>query len=729
MSAGGVAPSPSAAPPSAAPAAPAAPSLAARLRDVRVGARRDLEVTRHRFRGEIAYVLRDPLTMAHHRVGLREYAILVELDESRPLGDLFAELVRTDRLRADGEEGFYRFVYSLHRLGFLALPLNDEQALYRRAEQERAARRQRALRSAFLSVQIPLWNPDRFLQRTLPWVRPLFSRVGAALWAAVVLLGGWVIAANFREFSEPIVDLLDGRNLPALWTTLIVLKVAHEFGHAYACRHFGGHVPQMGLNLILFTPTAYVDATASWSFTDRWQRIVVCLGGMIVELFFAAIAAFVWAVTPPGPLHSVAHGVVVMASLMTLAFNLNPFLKYDGYHALCDLLELPNLRARAEEYALAWLRKVLLGTPIERPPAERRLRWFFLAFAAGCVVAQVGLVAGMCLAIARQYYVVGVVLGVGYLVSRCFGLVRTVVGGMLRSASSALARRRAIAAGVLLLGVVPLAVMAVPLPPCIAVAGVAGRLVEAEVCATADGILDELPIAAGARIEAGTTVACLLDPSAETAIAEARARVEQAQLLVRAAPAEEVSARQEAEERLAQANDALRHASERAAARTVRAPIGGQLVRIAPPTDRGRFLHRGDPLGLVVDGSTCVRALLSEEEWARCQPRPGDRAEFRATVGPRTLWPGVVERVASVSTREFPARFAALADVNGGDIAMNPVTGAAGQPLFEVIVRLEAATLPVGSSGVLRLAAPTARVGGEAWRRLVRFGQRLRDQE
>ena len=40
------------------------------------------------------------------------------------------------------------------------------------------------------------------------------------------------------------------RNLPLIWLTLMVLKLIHEFGHACACKVFGGDVPEMGAYLI-----------------------------------------------------------------------------------------------------------------------------------------------------------------------------------------------------------------------------------------------------------------------------------------------------------------------------------------------------------------------------------------------------------------------------------------------------------------------------------------------
>ena len=66
---------------------------------------------------------------------------------------------------------------------------------------------------------------------------------------------------------------------------------------------------------MIFTPVPYVDVTSSWSFRSRWQRVLVGLGGMMVELFIAAIAVFVWSRTGPGTVHSIAYNLIFVAGV------------------------------------------------------------------------------------------------------------------------------------------------------------------------------------------------------------------------------------------------------------------------------------------------------------------------------------------------------------------------------------------------------------------------------
>jgi putative peptide zinc metalloprotease protein len=219
-------------------------SLAAQLGRVYVGLREDLEVTRHVFRGEPAYVVRDPITFTSQRLERRDYDVYVSIDSGRPLGEIFRELMDRGKLAVEDEERFFQFVVTLHRLGFLRLPVNDDRLLYRRhVARKDAAGRGRIMNLLFLRV--PLWIPDAFLSRTVRFTWFLFTPWFLFLWLGWVGAALYVVFANWHDLNEPVSGVLAAANLPLLWVTLVVLKILHEFGHAYACKHYGGHVPEM----------------------------------------------------------------------------------------------------------------------------------------------------------------------------------------------------------------------------------------------------------------------------------------------------------------------------------------------------------------------------------------------------------------------------------------------------------------------------------------------------
>ena len=322
--------------------------IAQRLGRSQVGLRPELEVSRHVFRGRVSYVVRDPITFESHRFSQHDYEIVTALHAEHPLAEVFARLVDEEKLEANEEDAFYRFVISLHRLGFLNLPIPDGKRLYERYLANEQQRRMKRWMAMFF-YQLPLVNPDHFLDRTVRWVRPLFSPMALFLWCGLIASAIFVAVRRFDEISASVGDTFAAQNLPALWLTIIVLKFFHEFGHAYATKAFGGHVPEMGAYLIVFTPCAYVDASAAWGFSKKWHRMFVGLAGMYFELAIAAVALLAWAATGPGMMQALLFNVVMLASVVTVGFNINPLMRFDGYYVLSDYLEFPNLRQRAPD--------------------------------------------------------------------------------------------------------------------------------------------------------------------------------------------------------------------------------------------------------------------------------------------------------------------------------------------------------------------------------------------
>ena len=159
--------------------------------------------------------------------------------------------------------------------------------------------------------------------------------------------------------------LLAPSNLVYLYLCLIVLKVFHELGHAAMTKRFGGEVHVMGVMFLVFTPLPYMDASASWAFRNKWHRILVGSAGMIVELFFASIAAWFWVYSGEGAVKSIAFNVMMIGSISSLFFNGNPLTRLDSYYILSDWLEIPNLGERAKKQWFFCIEKFFFGTLTE----------------------------------------------------------------------------------------------------------------------------------------------------------------------------------------------------------------------------------------------------------------------------------------------------------------------------------------------------------------------------
>ena len=162
---------------------------------------------------------------------------------------------------------------------------------------------------------------------------------------------------------------------------------------------------------LVFAPLPYVDASAASEFRSKWQRAFVGAAGMIVEVFVAALALYVWLSVEQGLVRALAYNVMLVAGISTVLFNGNPLLRYDGYYILSDILEIPNLAQRATRY---WGHLVYSyvfrteGLPeFVATPGERI--WLLL-YAPASFFYRITVVLAIAVFIASEYLAVGVAI-------------------------------------------------------------------------------------------------------------------------------------------------------------------------------------------------------------------------------------------------------------------------------------------------------------------------------
>ena len=329
-------------------------------------------------------VIEDPHASRFHRVGLHEYRFIAELDGARTVASILAKLARHG-----GGESFTE-AEALQIIRWLASNHLLEIESVRPASERGEAERTLLTAVTWLNpliVKVPLARPDQFFAALAPVLRWALGGFGFVVWSVVVLAGLAQVAVEWPRFSAGFEGILARDRW--LWLLLVwtVLKLAHEFAHGIFCRHFGSAVREIGAIFVLFVPMGYVDATASLGIASKWRRIMVAFAGIYMEFFLAGLAALAWARTPEGSLAATLHAVVITSTVVTLFFNANPLMRFDGYFILSDLLGISNLATRGRQWmqgALGWL---LLGGKARRPAKPRnRDEWIVAGYglAAGC---------------------------------------------------------------------------------------------------------------------------------------------------------------------------------------------------------------------------------------------------------------------------------------------------------------------------------------------------------
>ncbi|MEQ9068033.1 MAG: hypothetical protein RLO18_14970, partial [Gimesia chilikensis] len=153
-----------------------------------------------------------------------------------------------------------------------------------------------------------------------------------------------------------------------MWFVLGAAKVVHEFGHGLSCKHYNGECHGMGIMFLVFSPCLYCDVSDSWMLRNKWQRIIIGGAGMYIEVIMSAIAVWIWWFTKPGLLNHLALNLFFISTVTTVIFNANPLMRFDGYYMMSDLLEIPNLRQKADKHLRDTFAWYCLGIESQRDP-------------------------------------------------------------------------------------------------------------------------------------------------------------------------------------------------------------------------------------------------------------------------------------------------------------------------------------------------------------------------
>ncbi len=522
----------------------------------------------------------------------------------------------------------------------------------------------------YLFMRIPLVRPDRFLTATYPYVRGLFSRGFALTVLLIGMLGLYLVARQWDVFLDTFVDLFTLEGAAAFAVTLACLKVVHELGHAYTAKRFGCRVPSMGVALLVMVPVLYTDVNESWKLTARHQRLAIGLAGVTAELCCAAIAMCAWGFLPAGPARSAAFLVATSTWITTVLINLSPFMRYDGYYVLSDLLETPNLHFRAFALARWWLREKLLGLGDEPPedlPDSRRHLLVFFAFLTWAYrfALFVGIAVIVYHFVVKALGIVMMAVEIGYFLAR--PIVSELSTWWRRRGDMRMSPRTLLT---LTAAAVLAALLAVPWRSVVEAPALLKSRDRIDVFAPEFGArIAAIETAAGQSVGKGALLVRLVSPDLDYKIAHTRADLDILQWEMNSKGLDpELLARsrvtaQEYEASLAEYRGLLDQRTQL----EVMAPIGGKVVDIAEGIGVGLWVPAKSRLASVVDPqATLVEAYVDESDLDRIAP--GDAATFRADADSRIEVPLRVVEIARASTRTLTDPY--LASTYGGPITV-----------------------------------------------------------
>jgi putative peptide zinc metalloprotease protein len=253
------------------------------------------------------------------------YQVLTSVDGRRDSAGIAAAVSAASGRSVSAENVDYLLDHKLRPLGLLA---SDRSATAPTANPLLALQARRTLVSARGSNAAALV------------LRPLFRPVVVvAVLVAFFSLDYWVFVMH--GLGAGLGQLL--RDPP---TVLVLLGLTlagalfHECGHAAACRYGGARPGKIGVGIYIVWPAFFTNVTDSYRLS-RAGRLRTDLGGLYFHAVFIVGLAGLYNATGAEVL------LLAIASTQWLMIEqLLPFVRFDGYFILSDLVGVPDLFAR-----------------------------------------------------------------------------------------------------------------------------------------------------------------------------------------------------------------------------------------------------------------------------------------------------------------------------------------------------------------------------------------------
>lgn len=538
--------------------------------------------------------------------------------------------------------------------------------------------------AAPLSVRIPLLDPDRWLDRLLPLVGPLFSRKVFAGWMITMVWASVVASRHWAELTADVArHALEPSNLALLTLIYPVVKALHELGHAMTTKKWGGEVHETGITLLVFMPVPYVDASAASAIRSKYQRMAVGAAGMAVELTLAAAALLVWLSVEPGLIRLAALNVMLISGASTLLFNGNPLLRFDAYYILKDAIEVPNFGQRSTRQLGYLVQRYLFGVEGLEPPSTRpgERRWL-LFYGVTSTTYRLVLSFSIILFVAGEFFVVGVLLAI-------WASATQIVMPLYKHASFVLfdrrlqARRiRAVGSSGALLCSVLAFMFLVPIPAATHTEGVVWLPEHARLRAGTDGHVRSLLATPFEHVRKGQPLITLDAPELEAQLELLKAELEELRASLRIEKVRDPNLAAIVSEQVLAKEAELEHGATRAAKPTLSSPNSGLFVLPHADDLPGSFVHQGDEVALVIDpAALTIRAVVSQDDIGLVRERLVGVEVKMAEAISNTL-SATVARAVPAAESALPSK--ALGAAGGGRIAVDPSDESGLTPLRSV---------------------------------------------
>jgi len=241
-------------------------------------------------------------------------------------------------------------IMNLHNAGFIELDRNETMP----RSVGTFAKRIAPLRK-FMEHRILIENTDERVSNSFNRIGWLFySKLALPLWMLIAVCGFVSFAVHFERSMA----LLTESPYKWMWFFLSLFIVAsiiplYVLAHAYTIKHYRRNVHFFCFGWRWFLPFAYCDTSDMW-LSAKKQRVLVDIAGMYLNAKLAGLIGLcVFFLFPAYPTITIILELVALSLYLFILANMHTAFALDGYSALMNALDKPNLKLSSIRWIIA----------------------------------------------------------------------------------------------------------------------------------------------------------------------------------------------------------------------------------------------------------------------------------------------------------------------------------------------------------------------------------------
>ena len=663
-----------------------------RVAELKPRLRGHAQIHRHYYRSKTWYVLQDHSSGKFHRYSPEAYLIIQLMDGTRDMETVWQQACEQLGDDMPSQDEIINLLGQLHSSDLLQSDkMPDVADIHQRYLKQKRNKILQYVKSP-MSMKLPLVDPNKFLDATYAWVAPLFSKPAQFLWLLLMVYALTQLGVHWESITQNWSDrVFDGKNFLLLGLVYPVIKLIHEFGHAYAVKRYGGEVHEMGVMFLVFIPIPYVDASASSALREKHQRMFIGAAGILVELTLAAMALLLWVNIEPGIVRALLFNVMLIGGISTILFNGNPLLRFDAYYVLSDAIEIPNLGNKSNQFFGHWIQRFILRieeTQIKTESRREALWLWFYCIASFCY--RIFIMIGISLFVAQKFFFVGVILAIwslfNTLVLPFMKLLKT-----LRTNALLLRYKAKVNAFIFATASILAAILfALPVPYKTITEGVLWASDESQMSLKADCFVNEVLVNYDQVVKQNDIILRCDPTELNTEIRVSEAKLNELKAKLRESLKENRVEYGVLKDEIRRTEEELAIVKEKFAGLELKAPVSGKANINGLNDLLGQFLARGQYIGYIDNKSTRRARVVVEQHNIETVKNNLTHIDL---ISAEALY----ESVAANISREFPEATEELPSLalsvnGGGNIVLNPErqTGEANAlaPVFIVDINL-----------------------------------------